>query len=233
MIKLVKGMERNSYPSEIEQMFSLRKKVFYDRLGWDVRVKDGWECDQFDDLNPLYVLKLDDDGYVVASLRLLPTTGPNMLCDIFPELAPRDRVVRGPTIWESSRFCLDHGKQNARSPNHVAMATAEIMSAVCEVGLASGLTHVVAVTDIFLERIFRQMGCPGERLGQSQRIGKSIAVVLCWEVSEQLLKRGKSIARLHRQMVHKNSAACLQLEISSYFAAQPDSYSRPPKQLKH
>jgi N-acyl-L-homoserine lactone synthetase len=141
--------------------------------------------------------------------------------------------VRGPTIWESSRFCVDHDKQNARSPNHVAMATAEIMGAVCEIGLISGVTHVVTVTDIFLERIFRQMGCPGERLRQRQRVGKSIAVALCWEVSEQLLNRGNSIARLHGQMVRNKSVAFLQLEISIYFAARPDSHSRPPKQLEH
>jgi acyl homoserine lactone synthase len=202
MIKLISGAERNAYPSEIEQMFKLRKKVFHDRLGWDVHIEEECERENFDELNPLYVLCMDDAGKsVVASLRLLPTTGPNMLCDIFPELLSPGLVVRSPTIWESSRFCVDHEQKGTRSNNQIAIAAAELMCAVGEIGLGSGLTHIVTVTDVLLERIFKHMGCPGERLGDIRRIGKSNAVALFWEVSDPLLNQMKSIARLHGRIV--------------------------------
>src|SRR4051812_38342699 len=79
MIRLVQGSRRSLFPQEIDEMHRLRAQVFHERLGWDVEVRDGWEIDRFDALDPLYLLSLDDDGHVRGSLRLLPTTGPNML----------------------------------------------------------------------------------------------------------------------------------------------------------
>jgi acyl homoserine lactone synthase len=195
MILLVDGAERARYPSEMSQMFKLRKKVFHDRLGWDVRIEDGMEIDAFDGLDPLYVLSIaPDTGRVTASLRLLPTTGPNMLCDVFCELLADGLVVRSATVWESSRFCVDHEAFQDRSANRVAMAASELMCAVGEIGLSSGLTHIVTVTDLLLERIFRRMECPAERLGRPRRIGKVDAVAVHWEISSALLARMKSAA---------------------------------------
>ena len=36
-------------------------KPFIERLGWEVVVKDGYERDRFDDLNPLYLVSVDPD----------------------------------------------------------------------------------------------------------------------------------------------------------------------------
>ncbi len=47
------------------------------------------------------------------------------------------------------------------------------MCGVGELGLASGLSHIVTVTDVFLERMFKRMGCPGERIADPQRIERS------------------------------------------------------------
>ncbi len=86
MIKLVYGHERDNYPHLIDQMHRLRKAVFHDRLKWDVPVSGDWEIDDFDDEDPLDVLSLDTSGAVQGSLRLLPTTGPNMLRDVFSSI---------------------------------------------------------------------------------------------------------------------------------------------------
>jgi len=55
----------------------------------------------FDDLNPLYLLSVDEGGELLGCLRLLPTTGPNMLRDVFNVLIP-DGKIESPLIWESS-----------------------------------------------------------------------------------------------------------------------------------
>lgn len=195
MILLINGSDRARYGAEIAKMHRLRKKVFHDRLGWDVRITDDEERDCFDDLDPLYVLNIEQDtGQLLASLRLLPTTGPNMLCDIFPQLLTDGLRVRSATIWESSRFCVDHQASQDRSANRITVAAAELMCSVGEMGLASGMTHIVTVTDLFLERIFRKMGCAGERLGLPQRVGKVDAVGVYWEVSMALLGKLKDRA---------------------------------------
>ena len=38
MIRVIHGHERSMFPREIDQMHRLRKKVFYDRMNWDVPI---------------------------------------------------------------------------------------------------------------------------------------------------------------------------------------------------
>lgn len=220
MIRLVNGIDKAKHVFEIDQMFRLRKRTFHDRLGWNVTVKDGWEVDEFDDANPLYVLCLDDtDGSLIASLRLLPTTGPNMLCDVFTELLPPGLQIRSPTMWESSRFCVDYSRNNNRSANQIARATAELMCGVGEIGLAAGLTHIVTVTDLVLERIFRRMGCEGERLAEPRKFGKSDAVAIFWEVSEELLATMQKVAEISSSVLEHNIAIESEQDIPSRLRA--------------
>ena len=84
MIKIIPCEWRDRYPRMIDEMHKLRRNVFHDRLKWQVTVINRWEIDGYDALNPLYVVALDEDERVIGGLRLLPTTGFNMLNDTFP-----------------------------------------------------------------------------------------------------------------------------------------------------
>lgn len=151
----------------------------------------------FDDANPIYVTSsAPDTGKLRGALRLLPTLGPNMLADTFPQLMNGEPEIRSASIWESSRFCIDPDLLQDRSTNQVTIAAAELMCGVGELGLRSGISHIVTVTDIFLERMFRRMGCPGERIGKPLRIGSVVAVAVGWEVSDALLTQMKAMASI-------------------------------------
>ena len=105
MLKLIEGSYASFFPKEIDAMFRNRAETFSERLGWEVVVKDGYERDAFDDANPLYLVSVDPDTEEYwGSLRLLPTTGPNMLRDVFPQLLDGD-YIESATIWECSRIC--------------------------------------------------------------------------------------------------------------------------------
>ena len=119
MSRLIQGRDRRNFPREIDEMFRLRAQVFRDRMGWDVVVKDGWEIDRFDELDPLYLLCLDDHEVVRGSARLLPTTGPNLLNDVFSELLPGGNPVRSALMWESSRFSVDRSALAERTENRL------------------------------------------------------------------------------------------------------------------
>ena len=104
MLKLIEGSYASFFPKEIDAMFRNRAETFSDRLGWEVVVKDGYERDVFDTANPLYLVSVDPDTEEYwGSLRLLPTTGPNMLRDVFPQLLDGE-YIESATIWESSRI---------------------------------------------------------------------------------------------------------------------------------
>ncbi|MBK5568473.1 acyl-homoserine-lactone synthase [Ensifer sp. SSB1] len=204
MIRILNGKTRAQHPQAVDDMFRLRKRVFHDFLKWDVQTDGEWEIDNYDKANPLYVLSYaPDTGRLRGALRLLPTLGPNMLDDTFPILLGDNPEIRSASVWESSRFCIEPEISQDRASNQVTVAAAELMCGVGELGLASGITHIVTVTDVFLERMFRRMGCPGERIAEPHRIGSVFAVAVAWEVNESLLQRMKAVAAIEGTVLER------------------------------
>src|SRR5271166_7099578 len=99
MLKLIEGAYASLFPKEMDAMLRNRAEIFSGRLGWEVAVKDGYERDRFDDMNPLYLVSVDPNTEQYwGSLRLLTTTGPNMLRDVFPHLLDGE-YIESATIW--------------------------------------------------------------------------------------------------------------------------------------
>jgi acyl homoserine lactone synthase len=173
-------------------MFRLRAKVFSERLEWDVRVENGHERDKYDDLEPLYALAVTDDGRVIGTFRLLQTTGPHMLAEVFKELMPEGIPVRSPIIWESTRFCVDTELAQARGDKGLSHITAILLSSLLEVGLQAGLSHILTVIDVRMERILRRAGCPIDRLAPPKLVGKVPSLAILMECTEE------SVAKVQR-----------------------------------
>lgn len=195
MILVCDSSNKLAHLAQLNAMFRLRYRVFHELLQWDVSVEEGWEIDDYDQNNPIYVLSLDPTTRAVrGALRLLPTSGPNMLNDTFPVLLGGKPPIHSDTIWESSRFCIDPEISQNRGSNHVTIAAAELMCGVGALSLAKGIHNVVTVTDVFLERMFRRMGCPGTRIGNPVRIGTVDAVAIDWPVTQTMLSNMKVLA---------------------------------------
>ena len=177
MLKLIEGSYASFFPREIDAMFRNRAETFSERLGWDVVVNNGYERDRFDDINPLYLVSVDPDTERYwGSLRLLPTTGPNMLRDVFPQLLDEGEVVESSTIWESSRICAVAVEgQPGRSRNGVNFVVNELVAGIGEVALLAGLTQIVSVFDARIFRVLKAVGCDPEIIGGPQRIGDTMA----------------------------------------------------------
>ncbi len=191
MLKLIEGSYGSFFPKEMDAMFRSRAETFGERLGWDVVVKDGYERDRFDDLNPLYLISVDPitERYW-GSLRLLPTTGPNMLRDVFPQLLEEGEVVESASIWEISRICaVALEGQPERGKNGVNYVLSELILGMAEVSVLAGLTEMVAVFDARLLRILKAVGYPPEIIGRPQRIGDVMAYVGLFEAGPRALER--------------------------------------------
>jgi acyl homoserine lactone synthase len=177
MLKLIEGSYASFFPKEMDAMFRNRAEIFADRLGWEVVVKNGYERDSFDDANPLYLVSVDPDTERYwGSLRLLPTTGPNMLHDVFPQLLDEGGVIESATIWESSRICASaiHGQPD-RSRNGVNYVLTELILGIAEVAILAGLTQIVSVFDARILRVLRTVGCSPQIIGRPQRIGDTMS----------------------------------------------------------
>jgi acyl homoserine lactone synthase len=188
MIRVIQGFNSSQFPREIEEMHRIRAMVFADRLQWDVEVKNGLEIDRFDGENPLYLVAMDENTQAVrGSLRLLPTTGPNMLRDVFSCLLPEGVVVESATIWESTRFSIHPDVAAERSPNRLSRTTGELLAGIVEIGMLAGLTEVISVYDARMARILKTAGCPAEIVGSPQRIGSVMTYAGLFEISPRML----------------------------------------------
>lgn len=160
----------------IDQMHALRARVFRDRLGWDVEVTNGREGDEYDALNPTYLLVVGTGEQVVGSVRLLPGTGPTMLGQTFSVLLDGKPVPRGPHLVESSRFCIDTDADGSNTARGLHRATMLLFGGILDWALAHGHSGVVTVTDLRFERVLKRAGLPFSRLGSPHPIGNTMAV---------------------------------------------------------
>lgn len=171
MLRYIYGDDLGHFPHLQKTMHRDRAHQFRDRLKWDVRVDDrGWEADEYDDLNPLYVIWEEPGGRHAGSMRFLPTSGRTMVNEHFSGLM--ETTIESPLIWECTRFCL--------APGSAPRVAAGLMLAGGELMRAFSLTHLLGVFDARMIRVYNMIGAAPEVLGSSGDGRERISVGL-WE----------------------------------------------------
>jgi acyl homoserine lactone synthase len=173
---------------EIHAMHALRYEVFRKRLQWEVPCNEGLEHDAFDELDPTYMLVKDDSDTVFGCWRMLPTTGPYMLKDTFPQTLCGQTAPEHANVWELSRFAL--GSHEGRAHGFCQTAVSMMESAV-EYALERGVTQFVTVTTVAIERLLKTLGIPTRRFGVPVQVGieKTVAFTLDVNLNTLLLLR--------------------------------------------
>lgn len=176
MLRYLYADQLENFPKLRDTMFRDRADQFRERLGWEVSVdENGFEKDEYDAENPLYVIWEMPDGTHGGSMRFLPTTGKVMVNDHFAHVMGGGAVV-SPLIWECTRFCLKQG-----APAQVAAA---LMLAGGEILEGMGVTQFVGVFDARMVRIYRMIGASPEVLGSVGEGRDQISVGL-WDFTPE------------------------------------------------
>jgi acyl homoserine lactone synthase len=193
MLRVVQTHNAAENESLLREMFRLRAHVFGEKLKWDVTVTDGMERDQYDDCGPVYIIYTDRKSLVLGCMRLLPTTGPTLLSDIFADTIPDAAELSAPGIWECTRFCL-HPRIACAENRAEAMHVSRIMiGRLGEIAINSGIHSIVGNFDAAMLRIYRRIGCKVEVLGRTLRFGAPVYLGL-FPVSEEIIQRVLSLA---------------------------------------
>lgn len=176
MLHYLYGRDLNRYPLLCDTMFKDRAKQFHGRLKWDVAVdSNGRERDQYDDLDPLYVVWELPGGRHGGSARFLPTTGRTMVNEHFLHLIDGVSFC-SPFIWECTRFCL--------APDAPARTATAIMLGGSELMRAFSVQHFVGVFDAAMLRVYRRIGASPDITG-SHGVGRSSISVGLWHYSDE------------------------------------------------
>ncbi len=157
MIQICRATDLWLSPKLAASMYADRRRQFGDRLGWPVRTDfKGYERDEYDALNPVYVILEDGAGNHAGSLRLLPTIGRTMIREHFRETL-HDATIAESKVWECTRFCLAPQKGHGTSLALLA-ATARLM-------MEADLERLIAIFDPKMIRFYRRCGVPPEIIG--------------------------------------------------------------------
>jgi len=194
MLRYLYANELSTFPKLRNTMFRDRAAQFKGRLAWDVHVNQaGEERDEYDLMNPLYVIWQQPDGSHGGSMRFLPTTGRTMVNDHFRDLSDGAKI-ESPLIWECTRFCL--------SPNAGPRVSGALMLGGLELGMGHHLTYAIGVFDHRMVRVYRRLGWGPTVLGSTGKGRDAISVGL-WEFTPEirasLLQRtgiGREISQL-------------------------------------
>jgi acyl homoserine lactone synthase len=183
MSHLIKVASRKEFASkELREMHRLRAKVFKDRMGWEVPIISGMEIDGYDALDPYYLMAREHERGLRGCMRVLPTVGPYMLKDTFPELLFGHSAPENPKIWELSRFAVEAEEQQGFGFSELTM---DVTREIVRFGDKMGIEHYVTVTTPSIERMMRRAGFAVTRYGPPVRIGVENAVALDFDIGEQ------------------------------------------------
>ncbi len=178
----VSGSYTQLNQSEKNQLFKYRHEVFVGQLGWELETPNGLDIDQYDHEKTMYVIAKNDQSDVVGCARLLPTTEPYLLEEIFPELMEGNDLPKSSDIWEISRFsAFDLGTDVGGRTGHQfsSKAAIELLRATIQCAIRRGAKKIISVSPIGIERLLRAAGFAAKRAGSPKNIdGHSLFA--CW-----------------------------------------------------
>lgn len=191
----VNGTARELGSDLLRALGRYRHQVFVQRLGWDLpdASEDG-EWDRFDRPDTVHVMVLDPLGRITGCARLLPTTMPYLLADVFSQLLDGAPAPRSAEVWELSRFAaVDlHAAPSAGHTLGSPLAL-NLLRASMRAASRHGARGLVSVSPVAIQRILQHGQFPFSRLGRMHRIGGH-ALFACAMALQPALQRAPALA---------------------------------------
>lgn len=186
-MKIVSGTQAELSPSLYADLGCYRHEVFVELLQWVLNTPEGIEQDQFDRQDTVYVVARNDEGRINGCARLLPTTKPYLLGEVFPELLNGLTPPSSSEVWELSRFAAVDVSDMPASPRgqmSSPIAVALLRDAI-QVAGRLGARRLITVSPIGVERLLRAAGFHAHRAGPPMVVGGH-PLFACWIEIESL-----------------------------------------------
>lgn len=146
-VHIVTSANCHLYQDALEQSYRLRYRIYIEELKWRglARRDDGREFDQFDTPEAVHLLYIEGER-VLGGTRLVPTTEPHLLSEVFPHFVTVGEVPRRPDIAEWTRFYVEPSRRDEHKASRVGSL---VLSSMIDYSLNEGLSAVSALMNTF------------------------------------------------------------------------------------
>lgn len=203
VIYVVDRSNRRQFASQLEQMYRIRHRIYVDGRGWGaLRRDDGREIDEFDTPDAVYLLGLDECCEVTGGTRLIPTTRPHLMRNVFAHAVSLGTIPDSESVYEWTRYFLASEPAGRTTRRRQA---GELLCAMFEFGLAQGLTHFSLVCDTFFLPMFHEARWNIRLLGAPTPYDEGTCIALLFEVSHEALLSTREVRGVCGPVLTKTS----------------------------
>ena len=199
-VHVITGSNRHLYETELDEHHRIRHRIYVEELHWRGLTPraDKREYDQFDTDQTVYLLGVEN-GRVVGGLRLVPTTGPHLIGDVFSRFASERGVVRRPDVAEWTRIFAVPERREETSGAKVAST---VIASMIDYGLQEGLSGISVVMNTFWLPKFLKYGWRVRPLGLPDVHDDEWLIAVLIDVSAEALVGIRSACGLeHRSAI--------------------------------
>lgn len=152
-----------------EKMWRARHEVFVSEMNWALPHKNGMERDLYDTQEAIYLVAKDENDDIRASARLLPTTMPHLMEEIFGYLVDDSKIIpKGQTVLELTRYFVARSNNRLRD---MPTLSSEIFCGVMEYCVQEAITSLLIVMDTRFLPQLQEIGWTWRPLGLPQEFG--------------------------------------------------------------
>lgn len=180
-MEFIGGTSESLSPEVFEGIARYRHKVFVETLGWELCTREGLELDEFDRPDTIYVAARHDEGQLIGTARLLSTSQPYLLGEIFPQLMGHGVPPRSADVWELSRFAaVDFNDASTHSMRQFSSPVAVgLLREVLRLASAHGVARLITVSPLGVERLLKRAGFAAHRAAPPIVVGGQ-PLFACW-----------------------------------------------------
>ncbi|MGB3417887.1 MAG: acyl-homoserine-lactone synthase [Mesorhizobium sp.] len=176
---VVTAANRHCYRHELIEFFQARHAIYVHEKRWREDDGSGFEVDQFDTEAATYLIG-EEDGRVICGTRLLSTTVPHMVDQVFPQMCDITGIIRSPRVAEWTRaFVIPDRREHGIGP-----IKGQICAAVMQFCLQEGIEEVGGIQDLYWMRMWKRLAWRVNPAGTPAKVAGRWCVVAYMQVDE-------------------------------------------------
>ncbi|CNK53375.1 acyl-homoserine-lactone synthase [Yersinia mollaretii] len=141
--------------SRANELFSLRKKVFKDRLNWAVNCDNDMEYDEYDNIHTTYLFGVHANQ-IICSLRFIEIKHPNMITGVFKSYFNKIEFSDG-NYLEASRLFIANDRAKKLQIQHYPISSM-LFLAMINYTRHQGYKGIYAIISHPMLTIFKRSG---------------------------------------------------------------------------